>query len=136
MAGPSIEFLGRRGDDEVADLLARCRGFLFPGLEDFGIAAVEAQAAGRPVLAYGFGGAAEIVQDGSTGILFGEQTVEAVVESMLRLERMNFDVGACRGNAERFETERFRAEFLDAVDRHLEHASDGHLSRTPKIRLA
>jgi glycosyltransferase involved in cell wall biosynthesis len=136
MAGPTVEFLGRRGDDEVADLLARCRGFLFPGLEDFGIAAVEAQAAGRPVLAFDSGGAAEIVQDGSTGILFGEQTVEAVAESMLRLERMNIDPNACRNNAERFETGRFRAEFLEVVERHLEHSSNGRLSRTPNIRLA
>jgi glycosyltransferase involved in cell wall biosynthesis len=136
MAGPSVEFLGRRDDGEVADLLARCRAFLFPGLEDFGIAAVEAQAAGRPVLAYGCGGAAEIVQDGSTGILFSEQTVDAVVEAMQRLEHMSFDAGVCRSNAERFETERFRAEFLAALDRHLEHATDMRLIRTPKIRLA
>ncbi|CAN5869723.1 glycosyltransferase [soil metagenome] len=75
-AGPTVEFLGQRDDDEVADLLRRCRALLLPGMEDFGMTAVEAQAAGRPVIAYAGGGALESILPGETGVLFGEQTVE------------------------------------------------------------
>jgi glycosyltransferase involved in cell wall biosynthesis len=122
LAGPTVEFLGRRGDDEVADLLARCRAFLFPGWEDFGIAPVEAQAAGRPVIAYGRGGAAETVVDGSTGVLFEEQTVDALAEAMLRADRIAFDPATCRRNAERFGAGVFRAQLGAAIERQLQAA--------------
>lgn len=122
LAGPTVEFLGRRDDDEVADLLARCRAFLFPGWEDFGIAPVEAQAAGRPVVAYGRGGAAETVVDGATGVLFDEQTVEALAAAMLRAEEASFDPAVCRRNAERFGSDVFRAQLGAAIERQLQAA--------------
>ena len=78
-AGPGTEFLGRVADEEVAALLAGARALLFPGEEDFGIVPVEAQAAGVPVIAYGRGGVRDTVVDGETGVLFDEQTVEALV---------------------------------------------------------
>lgn len=116
MAGPTVEFRGFLPDDEVADLLARCRAFLFPGLEDFGIAPVEAQAAGRPVVALGRGGTAETVVDGVTGVLFDEQSVEGVIDGIRRLERMRIDPAACRLNAERFSPERFREELSRVIE--------------------
>ena len=119
MAGPTVEFTGFLTDEEVADLLARCRGFLFPGLEDFGIAPVEAQAAGRPVVALGRGGTAETVIDGVTGVLFEEQSVEAVIAGIRRLERMRIDSSACRRNAERFGPERFRTELWRVIEEKL-----------------
>ena len=119
MAGPTVEFRGFLTDDEVADLLARCRGFLFPGLEDFGIAPVEAQAAGRPVVALGRGGTAETVIDGVTGVLVDEQSVEAVIAGMRRLERMRIDPAVCRRNAERFAPERFRSELWRVIEEKL-----------------
>lgn len=122
LAGPTVEFLGRRGDDEVADLLARCRAFLFPGWEDFGIAPVEAQAAGRPVIAYGRGGAAETVVDGATGVLFEEQTVDSLAEAMLRADGIAFDPATCRRNAERFGSDVFRAQLGAAIERQLQAA--------------
>jgi len=122
LAGPTVEFLGRRGDDEVADLLARCRAFLFPGWEDFGIAPVEAQAAGRPVIAYGRGGAAETVVDGSTGVLFEEQSVDALADAMLRADRIAFEAATCRRNAERFGADVFRAKLGAAIERQLQAA--------------
>ena len=122
LAGPTVEFLGRRGDDEVAELLARCRAFLFPGWEDFGIAPVEAQAAGRPVIAYGRGGAAETVVDGSTGVLFDEQSVDALAEAMLRADGIAFDAATCRRNAERFGADVFRAQLGAAIERQLQAA--------------
>lgn len=122
LAGPTVEFLGRRGDDEVAELLARCRAFLFPGWEDFGIAPVEAQAAGRPVIAYGRGGAAETVVDGATGVLFEEQTTDSLAEAMLRADGIAFDPATCRGNAERFGSDVFRAQLGAAIERQLQAA--------------
>lgn len=119
MAGPTVEFRGFLPDDEVADLLARCRAFLFPGLEDFGIAPVEAQAAGRPVVALGRGGTAETVVDGVTGVLFDEQSVEGVIDGIRRLERMRIDPAACRLNAERFSPERFREELSRVIEEKL-----------------
>jgi glycosyltransferase involved in cell wall biosynthesis len=82
IAGPTVEFLGYVTDEQVADLMARCKALLFPGLEDFGITPVQAQAAGRPVIAFKGGGALDTVIDGVTGILFEEQTVESLMEAI------------------------------------------------------
>lgn len=78
IAGPTIEFLGRVSDAEAVDLMARCQAFIFPGLEDFGITPLQAQAAGRPVIAFAGGGALDTVLPGQTGELFPAQTVDAL----------------------------------------------------------
>ncbi|HLM69001.1 MAG TPA: glycosyltransferase [Longimicrobium sp.] len=117
LAGPTVELRGWAEDEEVASLYARCRGFLFPGLEDFGIAPVEAQAAGRPVVAYARGGALETVVDGVTGVFFEEQTVDSLVDGILRLEAMETDPALCRRNAERFRPEEFHRRVHAAVER-------------------
>jgi glycosyltransferase involved in cell wall biosynthesis len=116
MAGPSVRFLGWRSDRELADLYARCRAFLFPGLDDFGIAPVEAQAAGRPVVAYGQGGALETVVDGATGVHFRAQTSDSLIEALERLDGISIDAGACRRNAERFDSSVFRARIRASVE--------------------
>jgi glycosyltransferase involved in cell wall biosynthesis len=121
-AGPTVEFLGRLEDDEIARLYARCRGFIFPGYEDFGITPVEAQAAGRPVIAYGRGGTTETVLDGITGVFFDEQAVDSVVEAMLRFEKSSFDPRACRTNAERFSTSEFRRRLLRSINEQVQSA--------------
>jgi glycosyltransferase involved in cell wall biosynthesis len=123
MAGPTVEFLGRRSDEEIADLYRRCRAFLFPGLEDFGIAPVEAQAAGRPVIAFAAGGALETVVDGKTGVLFTAQTPEALLLAIQRFEGMTLDPASCRRNAERFGAARFRARIQQVIDHQLGLAS-------------
>src|SRR5262245_46445055 len=92
LAGRTVEFLGWRSDDEVAELYRCCRALLFPGLEDFGIVPLEAMAAGRPVIAYAGGGALETVvplegEEPATGLLFSEQTIEALVQAIRRFER-------------------------------------------------
>jgi glycosyltransferase involved in cell wall biosynthesis len=116
LAGPTVRFLGARSDAEVAELYARCRAFLFPGLEDFGIAAVEAQAAGRPVIAFAEGGAIETVIDGHTGVYFHQQSVDAVVDAVERFEAMTFDPKECRRNAERFDGAVFRRQMEQRVN--------------------
>jgi glycosyltransferase involved in cell wall biosynthesis len=115
MAGPTVQFLGTRPDAEVARLYARARAFLFPGLDDFGIAPVEAQAAGRPVVAYGRGGATETVFDGVTGVLFDEPSVDGLVAAIERLDRLDIDPAECRRNAERFDASVFRRRMRDLV---------------------
>jgi glycosyltransferase involved in cell wall biosynthesis len=128
MAGPTVEFLGWQPDDEVAKLYGRCRALLFPGFEDFGITPVEAQAAGRPVVAFGRGGATETVVDGTTGVLFAEQTVEALMEAVLRLDRLSIDPLRCRRNAERFEPQEFQRRIRRAIERQQQvHLSRGAL---------
>jgi glycosyltransferase involved in cell wall biosynthesis len=114
-AGDGARFLGRVSETERNRLLGGARAVLFPGEEDFGIVPVEAQAAGVPVIAYGVGGAAESVLDGRTGVLFGEQTVSALVAAIERFEGLEIDEDAVRGNAERFGRERFRSEMAAVI---------------------
>jgi len=117
VAGPSVTFLGRVSWDELARLYAGARAFIFPGLEDFGIAPVEAQAAGRPVIAYGGGGALDTVVPGVTGEFFAPATVEALKAVLERFDPAAYDPRACRANAERFAGERFERELSAYVCR-------------------
>jgi glycosyltransferase involved in cell wall biosynthesis len=110
LAGPTIEFKGRLPGAEVVELMRHCRAFLFPGFEDFGIAPVEAQAAGRPVIAFAKGGALDTVIAGQTGLFFPEQSVEALSAAIKQFESLTFDPTVIRANAERFSEAHFRQE--------------------------
>ncbi|MFP4394709.1 MAG: glycosyltransferase [Anaerolineales bacterium] len=115
LAGPTVRFLGRVPDDELPDLMARCQALVFPGREDFGITPVEAQAAGRPVIAYGAGGALDTVIAGETGVFFREPTAEALAATVAAFDPRRVDPLACRANAARFSSERFGRELLAAM---------------------
>jgi glycosyltransferase involved in cell wall biosynthesis len=119
VAGPNITFLGRVSWERLVDLFQHCRAFLFPGLEDFGIAPVEAQACGRPVIAYGGGGALDTVVEGETGAFFRQQSAAALAVAVATFDDAKASPAACRRNAERFATERFRRELLNLVERQL-----------------
>ncbi|MFQ5343928.1 MAG: glycosyltransferase [Anaerolineae bacterium] len=108
MAGPTVRFLGRQPDDVVEDHLAHCQALIWPGLEDFGLVPVEAQASGRPVIAYAGGGALDTVIDGVTGTFFHEQTSEALAEAVAGLDPTACDPRAIRQHALQFDVERFR----------------------------
>lgn len=116
LAKENIRILGYQSDEVVTDLMNRARAFVYMATEDFGIAMVEAQAAGCPVIAYGKGGAAEIVRDGETGLLFSEQAEAGMVEAVLRFESMKLSSKAAHENAARFSSSRFRAEFTSFVN--------------------
>jgi glycosyltransferase involved in cell wall biosynthesis len=116
MAKPNVEFLGRLPDHEVEQLLSRCRAFVFPGEEDFGIAPVEAQAAGRPVIAYAAGGALETVVEGVTGLFFREQTAESLAEAVAAFDERAFDSTVIRRHAEGFDRESFKSKLGALVD--------------------
>lgn len=111
-AGPGVRFLGRLPDHEVAQLFAGCRGLVVPGEEDFGITLVEANAAGRPVIAFASGGALDILVDGTTGVLTPAQTADAIAEGVRRAEATRWDPRAIRAHAERFSEDSFRARLL------------------------
>jgi glycosyltransferase involved in cell wall biosynthesis len=107
-AGRNVEFLGRLSDEALTELYAGCRAYLFPAEEDFGIAPVEAQAAGRPVVAYAAGGARDTVSAGETGVLFREQTPDGLARAVRHLERSSFDAARIRAHAEQFSVRVFR----------------------------
>ena len=133
MAADNVEFLGWRPDDELAKLYAGCRAFIFPGEEDFGITPLEAQASGRPVIAYAKGGALETVIapddiDGRrpTGLFFGEQTAEALNAAIAAFERNDvFDPQAARENALRFDRSVFKAQMKEYIRNYLETHEGG-----------
>lgn len=123
---PGVELVGRVSESELARLYSRCRALVYPQEEDFGIAALEAQASGRPVIAFGRGGAVETVLPLSgppdtaaraTGVHFDAQTPEALTDAVRRFEAAEpfFDAKLIRSHAERFSAARFRDEFLREV---------------------
>jgi len=114
---PLVTFLGRVSDEALKQVYGRARALLFPGLEDFGIVPVEAQAAGTPVIAFGMGGALETVRDGETGLLFSEQTVEALCGTIEEFESRKWSAAACRVHAGGFSKERFVAEMRQVLEK-------------------
>jgi glycosyltransferase involved in cell wall biosynthesis len=139
-AAANVTFLGRVPDGELADLLARARGLVHAAEEDFGIALVEAQAAGCPVVAYGRGGASEIVLDGRTGVLFQRQTVAAVQEAVSILEGLSgLSTHQLRASAERFSRERFELRLGQVLEQEWERFQgrrSGTGARTSQERQA
>jgi glycosyltransferase involved in cell wall biosynthesis len=111
-----VQFLGRRSNDEVRDLYRRATVVMLPGEEDFGIVPLEAQACGRPVVAYGRGGAVETVIPGETGLLVGEADPAAFADAVRQAIDRRFDSNAIRRHAERFGRSRFASE-MDAIVR-------------------
>ncbi len=112
IAGPTITFLGRQPDGEVNRLASQCRALIFPGEEDFGMAPLEVNAAGRPVVAYGAGGATETIIEGMNGVLFREQTADALVHALERCESQEWDSSAIRRHALRYDINIFKERFL------------------------
>ena len=114
---PNVEIRGRVSQAELVALLQGARAFVFAGEEDFGIALVEAQAAGTPLICFERGGAADIVREGETGLLFAEQSADAIVAAVRRFvaEEARYAPAACRANAEGFSNEAFREKLVRMV---------------------
>jgi glycosyltransferase involved in cell wall biosynthesis len=120
---PNVDYRGHVSDAELLTLMRNARAMIFPAFEDFGMAPVEMMACGRPIVAYGRGGARETVIDGVTGVFAAEQTVESFVNAIVRLERSTFDRAAIRAHAETFSLETFTSRLRAMVEA-------GHASRT------
>jgi len=127
MAGPTVTFLGFQSDEIVREHYRRCRAFLFPGEEDIGLTPIEAQASGRPVIAYGRGGAVETVggfypaedvnPEEATGVFFAKQSADALKEAILAFEEVEakFSPALIRAQAERFDVSHFKGQLGDFI---------------------
>ena len=116
LAGPRVEFLGYVEDAALPRLMAQCRALLFPGAEDFGIVPVQAQAAGRPVLAFAGSGALDTVTPGVSGELFTEQKVDSLVTALKEFDPNSYDSDTIRERAARFSVKRFQREIRAVVE--------------------
>ena len=117
LAGPTVSVLGPRPFTDLRHYYSRCRALLFPGEEDFGIVPVEAMASGRPVIAFGRGGATETVIPNVSGVLFPEQTVEAVIESIRACAAIEFDSARIVAQAQQFSRARFIERMASEIER-------------------
>ncbi len=115
IAGPSVTFHGRTDDQAVVEMMESCRALVLAGAEDFGIAAVEAQAAGKPVVAFASGGALETVEPGVSGVLFHEPSREAVTYALKEADNLTAEPGAIAAGVRRFSRESFRERMIQTI---------------------
>ncbi len=130
MAGPTVEFLGYVPDDQLPALMAKAKAFIFPGLEDFGITPVQAEAAGRPVIACRGGGALDTVVPGVTGEYIDAQTVESLAAVMQAFDSTRYDPQTIRRHALQFDTRIFTQQ----IDSFLHQAWNAHQAQQPLVR--
>jgi glycosyltransferase involved in cell wall biosynthesis len=116
IAGPNIRFVGKVSDEDLLSLYQNCRAMIFTPLEDFGIAPLEAQACGRPVIAFGKGGSLETVVDGITGMFYYHQDPEALLEILEKFEKSSFSPSAIRDHAIKYDNKIFIAKFREIVE--------------------
>jgi glycosyltransferase involved in cell wall biosynthesis len=117
MARPNVTFLGRLTDQEVPDYYAACKALIFPGVEDFGIAPLEANAAGRPVIAFKGGGAVDTVAEGLNGLFFQENTAESLISAIRSFEmgKYNFQPRLIHEYALGFDKEIFKQKMWNFI---------------------
>lgn len=120
LAGPTVQFMGRLTDEEIRKAYADCKAFIFPAEEDFGITPLEAQASGRPVIAYGVGGALETVVPGKTGLFFDSQTVESLTKAVESFNSIEYNKGAIREHALNFDVAVFKEKIKNFVEEKFE----------------
>jgi len=134
IAGPTIRFTGRLSDEEVLYYYAHCRAFILPGEEDFGITPLEAQASGRPVIAYGAGGALASVVEGVTGTFFQTQTPESLIAALASFNERIYDPQTIRNHALEFDKPRFHRRILQFIEAKMSEGKTRDV-RTPTSEL-
>lgn len=129
IAKPNVKIMGRQPDEVIKEHYSKCRAFIFPGEEDFGITPLEAQASGRPVIAYGKGGALETVIDDQTGVFFEEQTVESLKNAILKFETLHWDKQKIRKHALEFDEKIFK----EKISKYVELKYEKHKEKISKV---
>lgn len=125
MAGPTIEFLGRVSDEELARYFSNCKAFVFPQEDDFGIVAIEAMASGRPIIAYRGGDIPEHIEEGKTGIFFERQTAKDIIGAVEKFKKCDFDHQYIRETVRKFD----RTIFKEKIKNYLEKELAMHLEK-------
>lgn len=115
IAGTTVSFLGKVPDNKLAEYYQNCRALIFPAIEDFGLTVVEAQAFGKPVIAFRGGGAMETIKEGKTGLFFDKQTKESLIQALQLFDSMQFNPTESIKNAGRFTQKKFQQDFLKLV---------------------
>ena len=120
IAGPNIEFLERVSDEKLAQYYARCRAFIFPQEEDFGIVAIEAMASGKPIIAFRGGDIPEHMEEGRMGIFFDSQTPEDIFDAVGKFKENDYDPDYIREKSKKFDREIFKSKIRSCIERELE----------------
>ncbi|MCL4354478.1 glycosyltransferase [Patescibacteria group bacterium] len=116
LAGPTVEFLGNLTDEELSFYYKNCKALIFPGIEDFGLVMVEAQAFGKPVIAFKGGGALDIVKNGETGVFFNEQSVASLKKVLKNFDSSRYNSLSCKKNADRFSFDNFKKNLMEIIN--------------------
>lgn len=127
IANSNVKILGRRDNKTIKEYYSKCRAFIFPGEEDFGITPLEAQASGRPVIAFGKGGALETVIDGQTGMFFKEQTVVSLIEAINNFSKITFDKRLIRKHALNFDERIFQHKIKKVINKRYTEFKENNL---------
>ena len=117
MAGATIKFKDNVSDSELPNYLQNAEAFIFPGVDDFGIAPVEAMAAGCPVIAYRAGGAIDTVKENVSGVFFDKQGVESLKDAITDFERRRFSQDRIAAQAQQFSKELFQHKISELIDK-------------------
>lgn len=135
LAGPSVRFLGRLPDEEVVRHMRSCKALLFPGIEDFGITPLEANACGRPVVAFRGGGALDTVKPSVNGVYFERQTAESLIAGLEELDRHRWNPSVIRKHAEQFGEETFMREIRLLIETQMKNKEQNHETRVAVRRF-
>ena len=135
LAGPTIRFMGRLSDQEVSYYYAHCRALILPGEEDFGITPLEAQASGRPVIAYAAGGSLASIIDNVTGTFFYKQTVESLVEVLASFDEHAYDPHTIYNHALEFDQPRFKRRIQQFIEAKMNEGNTRDISKNDRSQI-
>lgn len=117
IAGPTVEFLGLLTEESLVKYYRGCKALLFPGIEDFGLTVLEAQAFGKPVIAFKGGGAVETIKEKKTGLFFSPQTKDALITVLQSFDGGKFDSQDCKHNVQKFTQDQFKDRFSKTIEK-------------------
>ncbi|MCS7464259.1 glycosyltransferase [Paenibacillus doosanensis] len=127
LAGPTVQLLGYQSDEVISQYYAGCKAFILAGEEDFGITPLEAQANGKPVIAYGKGGALETVAEGTSGVFFREPSADSLIQSLKHFNTLSFDSQIIRQHADQFNETRFKNQISSFIDNAIKQKEQPHV---------